>query len=64
MDIKLQNYYQWLYTTIEKLPAVNKNLFLNSKGNEYALSQMNESQKEIYNLKNNMQYKFFLQNTK
>ncbi len=64
MDIKLQNYYKWLYTTIEQLPAVNKNLFLNSKGNKYALSQMNESQKELYKLKNNMQYKFFLQNTK
>ena len=63
MDIEIQDYYKWLYTTIDELPATNKFLFLDNLGNKYSLNDMSDRQKDIYNLKEMMQYRFFIRTT-
>ena len=64
MDVELEDYYKWMYSTIEDLPAVNRFLFLDNKGNKYHINELNSKQKEIYDLKEKLLYKFFIKNTK
>ena len=64
MDIEINDYYKWLYTTIDELPATNKFLFLDAQGNKYPISEIEGRKKEIYEMKENLLYKFFIKNTK
>ncbi len=64
MDIELDDYYKWLYTTISELPGVNKHLYFDAEGKKYWLSDMNDKRREIYDLKEKLLYKFFIENTK
>lgn len=60
MNIDISDYYKWLYITINDLPASNMYLGLDKDGNRYNINDFENKMKEIYLLKEMMQYKFFL----
>ncbi len=60
MDIDVDKYYKYLYSTINLLPAVNKYVVLDRDGNKYNLTDMSEQMKIIYEHKERMQYKLFI----
>lgn len=60
MDINIDDYYKFLYSTINALPAVNKYIALDNKGHKYSLTNMNEQIRAIYELKERMQYRLFI----
>lgn len=63
MDIKLSEYYRWLYSTTEYLPATNKYISLDENGNKYYTQNLNGDMKRINKLREYMQYKFFIKPT-
>lgn len=63
MDIEINDYYKWLYSTINTLPASNLNISIDNKGNFYYNSSLPNNMKKIYDLKNLMQYNFFIKNS-
>ena len=64
MDIKVPNFYKWLNNTYNELPASNKYISVNDKGNIYFTSKLKGSMKNMYLLKEKMQYKFFIKQSK
>ncbi len=60
MDIDVDKYYKYLYSTINLLPAVNKFIVMDSNGNKYNLTDMNEQMKMVYEHKEKMQYRLFI----
>ncbi len=60
MDIENINYYKWLNSTKDILTASNRYISLDKKGNRYYTDELKGEMKRIYNLKNNMQYMFFM----
>lgn len=60
MNIQISDYYKWLYTTINKLPASNKYISLDSMGNKYFTKNLDGEMLEMYKIKQKMQYKFFI----
>ena len=64
MDIDVSNYYKWLYSTTKILPAYNKYLGLDINKNKYELNKLEGKMKEIYKLREMMQYKFFIKGKK
>lgn len=63
MDIEISDYYKWLYSTINILPASNLNMSIDNNGNFYYNSSLPNNMKKIYDLKNLMQYNFFIKNS-
>ena len=62
LDIKNEKYYEWINTTKDILAASNKKISLDEDGNIYSTNKINGKMKEIYTLKELMQYKFFIKN--
>ena len=62
LDIKNEKYYEWINTTKDILVASNKKISLDEEGNIYSTNKINGKMKEIYTLKELMQYKFFIKN--
>lgn len=60
MDIKNTDYYRWLNSTKDILTASNRYISLDKNGNRYYTDELKDKMKEIYNLKNNMQYRLFI----
>lgn len=60
MDIDISDYYKWLYSTINDLPASNTEIGLDKYGNKYNINNFDSKMQEIYHLKEMMQYKFFV----
>ena len=57
MNIELSNYYKWLYTTNEILPASNSIVSSDSSGNLYWTAKLDGKMKEMYDLQEKMQYR-------
>lgn len=60
MDISNINYYKWLNSTKNILVASNRYISLDKDGNKYYTNELTGKMKEIYDLKNKMQYMFFI----
>lgn len=60
MDIELSSYYKWLYTTSDILPAYNHYVAVDSSGNVNYTSKLSGYEKKIYDLRNKMIYKEFI----
>lgn len=62
MDIKLSNYYKWLYDTINYLPSYNKYVAVDKNGNLKYIEDLNANEKRIYELKNALTYRYYIKN--
>ena len=60
MDIEISDYYKYLYSTINELPASNNDISLDKYGNKYNTKNIEGIMKQNYILKEKMQYKFFI----
>lgn len=60
MDIENIDYYEWLNTTREDLTASNRYISLDKNGNRFYTNELNNEMKNTYDLKNKMQYMFFI----
>lgn len=60
MDIELDDYYKWLYTTRDVLSASNRYISLDKKGDKYRTQELTNEMKDMYKLKEKMQYKLFM----
>ena len=61
--VELSEYYKWLYLTKNQLPAYNKYIAIDNKGQIYHMNKLQEDQKNIYDIREKMQYKFFIKPT-
>ena len=59
MDIKVSDYYRWLYSTIDTIGTSNRYVSVNQDGKIYFTSKLKGKYKELYDLRRNVQYKFF-----
>ena len=62
LDIKLDDYYKWLYSTKEIMAASNRYITLDGDGEIYDTQNLNGKMKELSELKMQMQYKLFIDN--
>ncbi len=60
MDIKLSNYYKWLFTTRHTLPASNLSVSVDTKGKLYDTNSLEGSMKETFDLRKKMNWKQFI----
>ena len=60
MDIELDPYYRWLYSTRDRLPTYNYYLGVSSNGNINTLDNLSREDKNMYKLREKMFYKEFL----
>ncbi len=61
MDIKISNYYKWLYGTINTIGGSNQFIITDQQGNLYYNNELNKDQLNLYNLRKNIQYKYFIE---
>lgn len=60
MDIKISDYYKWLYTNINILPTYNGYVAVDQEGNTYNTKQLPKELKNNYDFRNSVQYKYFI----
>ena len=60
MDIEISDYYKWLDTTSDILPASNRLVSCDTEGNLYWTEKLEGEMKEVLNLRENMQYKVLI----
>lgn len=60
MDIEISDYYEWLDTTSDILPASNRYVSCDAEGNLYWTEELKGEMKEVLNLRENMQYKVLI----
>lgn len=60
LDIENEEYYKWLYNTTEILPGVNNFISFDSKGNLYNTNELSNEMKEMYEYRDLIQYKYFI----
>ncbi len=60
MDIKLSNYYKWLYSNLDTIPSLNRYVVSDANGNVYNVKSLPNNIYKNYNLREQMQYKFFV----
>lgn len=60
MDIDISKYYKWLYKTIDILPSSNLYISSDKDGNVYNTNTLNDDMYDIYKLRRNVQYKYFI----
>jgi len=60
MDIEVNSYYKWLYSTKDKLPSYNRYVFVDKNGNLYNKSELPLDVKNIYQLREKMMYKMLI----
>ncbi len=61
MDMEVSPYYQWLYTTIDKLPASNLYVSVDKNGNKYKTSKLTGTMKDTFDLRRKMNWKYFVE---
>lgn len=61
LDIKINNFYKCLNGTIKKLPSYNNFFVIDENGKRTELENMSSEVREIYDLRESMQYKLFIQ---
>ena len=62
MDIEISDYYKWLDSTLEILPASNRYVSSDTEGNLYWTDNLEGEMEEVLNLRENMQYKVLISN--
>ena len=60
MDIEISDYYEWLDTTSDILPASNRYVSCDTEGNLYWTEELKGKMKETLDLRENMQYKILI----
>lgn len=60
MDIKISNYYKWLYESRKTIGATNFLVTVDNNGNLYDTYKLSGKYKKIYNLRKNIEYKLFV----
>ncbi len=60
MDIKVSNYYKWLYTMRHFLPSSNLSVSIDNDGKLYDTSLLEGKMKECFDLRNKMNWKQFI----
>lgn len=60
MDIKISNYYKWLYESRKNIGSANYLVTVDSKGNLDKTNELNGIKKDLYNLRKNIEYKLFV----
>ena len=60
MDIKISNYYKWLYESGKFIGAANFLVTVDNNGNLYNTYELSGKYKEMYNLRKNIEYKLFV----
>ncbi len=60
MDIEIDPYYRWLYSTREVLPTYNYYIGVSKNGSINTLDKLPKLDKDMYNLREKMFYKEFL----
>ena len=63
-DNKLDPYFYWLYDSRKVLPAMNRYLYIDAKGNKDFIDNISGKEKENYDLREKMQYMLFIKNKK
>ena len=63
LDINLSSYYKWLYSTTEYLPASNLYVSVDINGKKYNTKELEGDMKKMYQIRECMQYKFFINTT-
>ena len=61
-DNKLDPYFYWLYDSRKVLPAMNRYLYIDAKGNKDFIDNISGKEKENYDLREKMQYMLFIKN--
>ena len=61
MDLEVSPYYQWMYTTIDKLPASNLYVSVDKNGNKYKTSKLTGTMKDTFDLRRKMNWKYFVE---
>ena len=61
---KLDPYFYWLYDSRKVLPAMNRYLYIDAKGNKDFIDNISGKEKENYDLREKMQYMLFIKNKK
>ena len=59
MDIKVSDYYRWLYSTIDTIGTSNRYVSVNQNGEIYFTSKLKGKYRKLYDLRRNIQYSFF-----
>lgn len=59
IDMDLSSYYKFLYSTIDILPSSNYVISMDKYGNLYPTKGLSGSMKNVYSLREQMQYKLF-----
>ena len=60
MDIEISNYYKWLYNSRKNIGSANFLVTVDSKGNLYNTDNLSGSNKKLYDLRRNIEYKLFV----
>ena len=60
MDIEVNPYYKWLYSTKDKLPSYNRYVMVDKNGNLYNKNELPFEVKNIYQLREKMMYKILI----
>ena len=60
MDIDISNYYKWLYEIRKFIGSSNFLVTVDNNGNLYNTNELSGKNKEIYNLRKNIEYKLFV----
>lgn len=60
MDIKVSNYFKWIYTNKESLCSANYLISMDKEGNLYYTDKLPSELKNTYNIRKNVQYKYFI----
>lgn len=61
MDIEVSPYYQWLYSTIDELPASNLYVSVDKNGNKFKTPKLTGTMKDTYDLREKMNWKYFVE---
>ena len=60
-ELEVWHYYQWLYTTIDKLSASNLYVSVDKNGNKYKTSKLTGTMKDTFDLRRKMNWKYFVE---
>ena len=60
MDINISNYYKWLYESRKDIGSANFLVTVDNNGNLYNTYELSGKQKNIYELRKNIEYKLFV----
>jgi hypothetical protein len=62
MDVKTDEYYDFLYAQRNTFPAANDYVAADTEGNLYSMYELPEDLQKYYNLRKQMNYRYFHDN--